>query len=338
MPQTDSIAIANSSNFTTKGYLTRNTQGKTPAKVLSELPYQATEEQKDSAIQANFKVGKIEYNTCIDTLTTFGLKTKKVRKPSEVKLSDQSFFAGSKYYHPELGIDHSGVMGDPAPYHVSNDNIITGLLIFIFITAMILVNNTRHFIFRQTKGFFYTPRSIADMPETTNEVRLQLILVAQTALLAGLFYYMYVRARGDNSFLVDSQLLIIGIYTGIFALYFLLKGILYSIVNWVFFDKHSREQWWKAWLYLTALEGVLLFPLVLLLVYFNLSMQTGLMVLLIVVIFVKMLSLYKAFHIFFKRTKLFLQFFLYFCALEFMPMAALLGVMAMISTNLELNF
>ena len=70
----------------------------------------------------------------------------------------------------------------------------------------------------------------------------------------------------------------------------------------------------------SSFEGVLLFPLVLLQIYFSLSLQAAFVYALIVVLFVKMLTLYKSYTIFFKRIAVSLQIILYFCALEMIPM------------------
>ena len=287
-------------------------------------PYAPTDStQLDSVAQA-------------DTLATFGVNATPTKKPSELKLTDYGFFAGSKYFHPELGLDRNGVAGDPAPYNVANDNVITGLLLVFFIVATVLISSTRDFIVRQTRSFFHSTRRTANIGETTAEVNLQLVLVLQTALMGGILYYMYAREVMGMSFSIDSPLAVIGIFCAVFFGYFLLKAVLYSIVNWVFFGKQSRQQWWKTWLYLTALEGVALFPLVLLLVYLDISPQAWLVTLLIVAITIKILTFYKAFCIFFRQTRLYLQFFLYLCALELMPMASLAGLMSMLSSRLQI--
>ena len=57
-----------------------------------------------------------------------------------------------------------------------------------------------------------------------------------------------------------------------------------------------------------------------------------------VIVIVKLLSFYKANIIFFRRKGLFLQSFLYFCALELMPLGALWGVMATMDRYLKQNF
>ena len=54
-------------------------------------------------------------------------------------------------------------------------------------------------------------------------------------------------------------------------------------------------------MFLSSLEGVLLFPIVLLLVYFSLSLHAALIYTLIVMLCIKMLAFYKSYSIFFKR-------------------------------------
>lgn len=55
----------------------------------------------------------------------------------------------------------------------------------------------------------------------------------------------------------------------------------------------------KAYLFLFSCEGVLLFPVVMLLTYFNLSLDAAIIYALIVVGLVKILSFYKSYIIFF---------------------------------------
>ena len=117
-----------------------------------------------------------------------------------------------------------------------------------------------------------------------------------------------------------------------------MKAILYSISGWVFFDKKKNVQWLKAYLFLISCEGVALFPMVMLLSYFELSLQVAVIYTLVVLGIVKILSFYKTYLIFFKRNGVFLQIFLYFCALEVVPLLALWGGLVLISHYLKINF
>ena len=83
----------------------------------------------------------------------------------------------------------------------------------------------------------------------------------------------------------------------------------------LFSFKKKNEQWLKAYLFLLSCEGVLLFPVVMLLSYFDLSLQVAVIYTIIVLVLVKILSFYKSYLIFFKRNGLFLQIILYFLPL-----------------------
>ena len=91
-------------------------------------------------------------------------------------------------------------------------------------------------------------------------------------------------------------------------------------------------------LFLSSIEGIALFPMVMLSVYFNLSLQTTIAYTAIVVILVKLLAFYKSYLIFFQKTSVFVQSFLYFCALELMPLGSLWGVLVLTDNYLKINF
>ena len=97
-------------------------------------------------------------------------------------------------------------------------------------------------------------------------------------------------------------------------------------------------QWRHTQIFLYALEGVLLFPIILLQVYFSLSLHAALIYTLIVMLFIKMLAFYKSYTIFFKRMGASLQIILYFCTLELMPLMALVGILVYTNNYLTIIF
>ena len=94
----------------------------------------------------------------------------------------------------------------------------------------------------------------------------------------------------------------------------------------------------KAMLFLSAVEGVSLFPLVMLQSYFDISVQSAIIYAAVVLILVKILTIYKGFVIFFRQNGAVLQIILYFCALEIIPILALAGFLVMIVDYLKINF
>ena len=313
----------------------------TPYQVLSQLPKDATPAQQDSAIQATFHAENTHLSSRPDTLHLPGHdKGKSVKDVSLPQYYRETFFSKDSLLHPEISGGRYGVAGDPVPYTISGDNTITSLLLICFIFAMISFARTHDFIFRQAKDFFAAPRGglTTEVTETTSEFRFQFFLGAQTCLLAAIITFFYVQDRVADTFALRSQYMLIWIFFGCFLGYFLLKSLLYAVVNWAFFDKKHNRTWQKSLLFIVCVEGVVFFPLVLLQAYFNMSMQSAIIYALIVIVLTKLLVFYRSYIIFFRQNNVFLQNILYFCALEIVPLFSLGGLLVTIVDFLKINF
>ena len=94
----------------------------------------------------------------------------------------------------------------------------------------------------------------------------------------------------------------------------------------------------KAFLFIVTVEGALFFPAVLLYGYLELSVENVVIYVAIVLIFVKLLTIYKCYIIFFRRNVVSLQIILYFCALELIPLLVLIGTLGITASSLKINF
>lgn len=312
----------------------------TPAQVLSWLPRDATPAQQDSAIQAHFKPSEIHWSEHPDTLHLpghdAGVDLMKSDLPQYYR---EGFFSKDSMFHPELQGGRYGVAGDPVPYSVRNDNIITSLLLACFIFAVIAFANARRFIIRQAKDIIYLPHEgTTEFSETSNEIRFQLTLVLITSLLIALLFYFYTLRYIGETFVLRSQYTLITIFLGITVGYFLLKVSLYSFVNQVFFDSKRNQQWIKALLFIISIEGVLFFPALVFGAYFELDINKVITYVIIAVVIVKLLTIYKCYIIFFRRNVVHLQIILYFCTLEMIPLLAFWGVLVITANYLKINF
>ena len=312
----------------------------TPAQVISWLPKNATPEQQDSAIQAHIKPSEITWSQQPDTLhlpgQTAGHSWRDVNMP---KYYRESFFTGKPWFHPDLFGGRLGVAGDPVPYSIARDNVITAMLIFCFILAVVAYAKSKRFILRQAKDFFRPPHSekMTAMTETSGELRFQFFLVLQSCLLFALVYFFYVQIRVTDTFVID-QYQIIGVFALINLAYVIAKAAIYWMAGWVFFDRRRNDLWMKSFLFLVAMEGVCVFPVVMLQAYFEMTVEMTLLCSGAVLAVFKLLALYKTYVIFFRHSGNSLQIFLYFCTLELLPLATLLGVLATVSNCLKVNF
>ncbi len=231
-----------------------------------------------------------------------------------------------------LEVDPSGgIVGNPIPYSIKGDSIISAILLACFILILVSLSKARRLILRQTKSFFGSPGVLStELPETTNELRFQFIMLFQTCLMLTLLAYIYTQEFVGSTPLRLSHHLQMIIFLGIFIAYFALKALVYWGVNYVFFDSRSNVFWLKSLLYVFSMEGIALFPLVVLHSYLGISAYNGMFYLFFVIILVRILLFYKSYVMFFRQNAFHLQIILYLCALEIMPLLLLWGTLVKI--------
>jgi hypothetical protein len=311
----------------------------TPYQVLRLLPKDATPAQQDSAIQAWFAPEEIHYSERPDTLHLPGegipRDLKDVQLPTYYR---ENFFSNDSLYHPELDGGRYGVAGDPVPEILSNDSLISGLLILCFLLMTLAFSRISGFFGRQIKDFFYLQKGEHSVEETGDEINFQIIFSIITCFTCSLLYYLYVLTMVDNTFVFSTEHLLLGVIFLVMAAYFLLKFLLYTIVNIIMFDGSRNKKFLTTLIFLISMEGVLLFPVLLLCTYFQFPIHNAAIYTFLVVFFFKILIFYKTYVIFFAQKALYVQIFLYFCALEMVPLLSLWGGLAVIVNHLRVIF
>ncbi len=311
----------------------------TPAQVISWLPKNATPAQKDSAVQSRIKPKPIHWSERPDTLHLpghgVGENVYDVNIPQYYR---ENFFSDKEYYHPEITGGRQGLAGDPIPYSIAGDNVMTSLLLLCLMSTLVLVSVFRNFFGWQLKEFFYgMTSSSASIDETSNEVRMQLFICAQGCFLYAVVYFLYLKTYVTETFTIE-QYQMIGLLSGMFAGYFLLKSAIYSFVNWVFFDDEKKRQWRRASLFITTFQATLLLPIVLVMSYFDMSFRNTGITLCVLLLCFKLLTIYKQQKIFFSQKGQLLGFFLYFCTLELVPLFMMWNALTIVSGSLKINF
>ena len=233
----------------------------------------------------------------------------------------------------------SGAMATPAPYNVATDDWVGGCLMGGVVLAIIALAMSTRFVGRQMRNFFYVENDrTTTVPDLPRELWAQGLLVFFCAMMMGVTAYVgYVTVDSSGEWMLPRPVVLLALVM-VFVGYFIFKAMLYQFVDWVFFDVKKNEQWNKSQLMLSAMEGLAVAPIVLLLVYGDLSFNAALILVAIVVLLAKILSFYKCFIIFFRRFGALMQIFLYFCALEMVPLAALAGFLVASRELLQYNF
>lgn len=213
-----------------------------------------------------------------------------------------------------------GFEGTPISYSPRTDDAIALTLLACFLLSSIALARGKKFLSQQVKDFMlHRERASIFDSSTAADVRYLLVLVLQTCVLSGITFLNYFHDTCPALMNHVSPLLLLGIYVGFCLAYFLLKWLLYMFLGWTFFDKNKTNMWLESYSALIYYVGFALFPFVLFLVYFDLSLTNLVIIGSIILIFTKILMFYKWIKLFCGNLYGILLLMLYFCALEIIP-------------------
>lgn len=233
----------------------------------------------------------------------------------------------------------SGFEGTPISYSPRTDDAIALTLLACFFLSSIALARGKKFLSQQVKDFvLHRERTSIFDSSTAADVRYLLVLVLQTCVLSGITFLNYFHDTCPALMDHVSSLLLLGIYVGFCLAYFLLKWLLYMFLGWTFFDKNKTNIWLESYSALIYYVGFALFPFVLFLVYFDLSLTNLVIIGSIILIFTKILMFYKWIKLFFHQFGDLFLLILYFCALEIVPCLLLYQGMVQINDVLLIKF
>ena len=233
----------------------------------------------------------------------------------------------------------SGFEGTPISYSPRTDDAIALTFRACFFLSSIALARGKKFLTQQVKDFvLHRERTSIFDSSTAADVRYLLVLVLQTCVLSGITFLNYFHDTCPALMDHVSSLLLLGIYVGFCLAYFLLKWLLYMFLGWTFFDKNKTNIWLESYSALIYYVGFALFPFVLFLVYFDLSLTNLVIIGSIILIFTKILMFYKWIKLFFHQFSGLFLLILYFCALEIVPCLLLYQGMIQMNNILLIKF
>ena len=238
----------------------------------------------------------------------------------------------------EVQGDSSGVAGIPLPYTLRSDDMVTASVLFCIVIVAFLISQQRLFFVKQLSNLFYISPSDEIKNGTSTEVNTQLVLVGVLSLLMGISSFYIANETIASDYIFETRFFMVLILSALFLVYFSAKWVLQTTVNTVFFDMVSNNKWKQSSLFLLALMGILVLPLVLLQLYFDFSVKSSLFYFCFVLFLNKIVTFYKCWEIFFKQNGYFLQIILYLCALEIVPLALLGASWVLVIDQMKINF
>ena len=267
------------------------------------------------------------------------LKLNNFHKKVLWKESFDNYAKQTDYFHAELPAMRDGEIGIPVEYSISNDSFLSmGLLICVLFSILLVARSWRFTCF-QLKNIFRTPRENSiRLRETASEMRYQAYFSLIGILMLSLFAYTTARfTLKDSEGFGVTEYQLIGIYFILFLIYRGISELLEIMVLPVYFTKSQRMIWAGNKTFLIALQGALLLPLSLFMIYLHLDMETTITIMASVIAVTFLMQIYKAYCIFFRKDGALLPFFLYLCTLKAVPLALVVGIALFIANYLKIN-
>ncbi len=214
----------------------------------------------------------------------------------------------------------TGMKGEPLPYMLRSDWMITCVIFLcLFSLSYIASKAKKHLQLIIRNGFTSRERASLFDDATATEIHHSVNLILQTCILLGICTLYSVAQVIPSVPQQCNHFHLLAIFTLISFVFLLAKWGTYAFVNWIFFKKERNVIWTTTYSNLIICLGLTLLPILLLVVYFDLSPQISLISITSVIIFNKILIFWKCFNNFFNKTHGFFHLILYFCALEILP-------------------
>lgn len=277
---------------------------------------------------------------CYDTISTIPLDTVALPETPPPFYEHMGFFQGDSLMHPEVRVGQTGFDGIPRAYQLWSDFWVVLFFLLCFVLLAIIQKRTRIELSSDVRDFFFpSHNSTKTEKHENNSYQLHFLFMALVlSIMGGLGMFMYTQ-REQHLFLGQiPPYTLIGIYIGIWGVYFICKNLLAAFIDWIFFDKTKRELWRKSLYFLFDVEMLLFFFVTAFTIFLNLSSAISLWTVLVLGIIIKFLHLYKTFQIFFPKYYGTLHLFVYFCTLEIVPLLAVLKVLIRVTDELIVKF
>ena len=231
-----------------------------------------------------------------------------------------------------------GIRPLPMPMSLQRNDIVAGSLLLCFAMLLLIIKADKNRLHTRIKEFFYTDakKNKPNADNTRGDGTKLFCLTALMALMLGLLFFCYAQSCYNIFVMPVSPIALLAIYVAAVLAILALKDMTRVFVHAVFFDKQERSVWRHNFALLMLMECTLLFPLTLVAVYFNITVEITAYALLVMLLFVKILLLFKAYTTFFVKSYGFIHLFMYFCALEVTPIAVLWSLLTRTTTFLEM--
>ena len=231
------------------------------------------------------------------------------------------------------------MQGELLPYLPKNDWLITTILILSFIMMAWAVKNGRMYLINHLKNFF-VHKERGSLFDASSSISSEYLVAPAlvTCIMTGIYIFCNQTAKNPSLLTHIPREILLSTYILSAVILIFFKWIAYSIVNWIFFDKKQRDTWIEAFLDLIILSSFILFPFILIYVFFNFSPIINVTIMAFFLIICKLLLFYKCMRNFYAHYYGIIHIILYFCALEIIPDFLMYKWVYILNNILTINF
>lgn len=229
----------------------------------------------------------------------------------------------------------SGMKGEPMPYLLRSDWFITGILFLCLIIISYIISKGKKHLQQQLKSIFTTRERASLFDEATgSDIRYTFALIVNACIMLGISAYHYMVYSIPQLLDTGRSVVLLGFFIFLSVLYMIIKWGLYKTINWIFFEKARNMSWMVSYFNVIIWLGLVLLPVILLTVYFELTASNSFLFMALAILSAKILLFWKCFNNFFGKIHGILHLIMYFCTLEILPDLILWKGMELISNIL----
>ena len=201
-------------------------------------------------------------------------------------------------------------------------NVLFILFVLCFFISMQCIGNYRQLLTAMLRRLFRQQERESIFSETVNnEFLIKLILCLQTILMSSILIYCIFSHTLNLPFETTALLVrALEVTAGIILLFVLYKFVINFGVGLVFSQRENIQLWNNLFFSMVSLSGIVLFFPAVLIFYFPKTYYICAYLFLFYFLFVKILTFYKLYTIFFQQKSTLLYFILYLCAQELLPL------------------
>ncbi len=236
--------------------------------------------------------------------------------------TDSNVINRSEYYATgKEQPDHSVAM-EKIPYSVSMDSVVLACFFLMFSVLSIVLYHRRHTLVYRFKSFFTSRRGYSNSNVNKNQSEwlsvLSISIVCSLSLGILLYYCLSVQCEFPDYYDKPYWTLFLG--AGAVFVFIYIRAMLYTIINWVFFDNNDeRQRWTVGYFLLVVVAGYVFGVLALASVFLHLEIKTVTLCVVFIYVLYELLHFYKLFVNFKFKKHGALLIFLYFCSVELLP-------------------